>query len=287
MLKRDRVAYLFLVPTIISFLVFTVVPVYMVGHLSLQKTNYIFSEYVGLKNYVDAFKDPRFIQAVLNNLVYAAFLVPLAVIIPLTIALTVYNMPFAVQDFVRFIYYVPGLASGIIIYGVWKWILDYRKGLVNHLLSFVGLGPVMWLANRMAAIFVISLMVAIGWIGGQLILYMAVMRSVPKEMCDTARVDGANWFQVKTRIILPLIMPWVLFSMLLTIIASFQIWEHIYLLTSGGPAGGTTTVLYNIYETGFGGSRYGVASARSLMLMALLLVIALIKKQIAGGERYE
>ncbi len=287
MFKRDRVAYLFLAPTIISFIVFTVVPVYMVGHLSLQKTNYIFSEFVGLRNYVEAFTDPEFGQAILNNLIYVAFLVPMATLIPLTVALSVYNMKFAVQDFIRFIYFVPSLASGIVIYGVWKWILDYRKGLINYLLGLVGLGPVMWFGNRLTAIFAISLMLTIFWMGGKLILYMAVMRSIPTELCDTARVDGASWLQVKMRIVLPLMMPWVLFTILLTIIASFQIWEHIYMLTSGGPAGGTTSVLYNIYQTGFVGSQYGVASARSLMLMLLLLVIAILKRIIERGERYE
>ncbi|KKK55028.1 hypothetical protein LCGC14_3078690, partial [marine sediment metagenome] len=267
--------------------VFMVVPVYMVGHFSLQKTNYVFTEYVGLKNYVDAFRDPDFIQAVLNNFLYAAILVPMATGLPLTIALASYNMTFRVQDFIRFIYYVPSLASGLVIYGVWKWILDYRKGLINHLLGLVGIQPVFWLGQRFTAILVICVMLSIMWMGGKLIMYMAVMRSVPMEMCDTARVDGATWFQVKMRIILPQIMPWVLFSVLLTIIASFQIWAHIYTLTAGGPAGGTTTVLYNIYETGFIRSQYGVASARSLMLMMLLLAIAVLKRIIERGERYE
>lgn len=287
MLKRDRVAYLFLAPTIISFLVFMVVPVYMVGHLSLQKTNYIFMEFVGLKNYVTAVTDPGFIQAFFNNLIYVAFLVPLGVVVPVAIALTTYNMRFRWQDFIRFIYYVPSLASGIVIYGVWRWILNYRHGLVNWTLGLMGLGPVMWLGQRISAIFVISLMVSIFWLGGHLILYMAIVRSVPKEMCDTARVDGATWFQVKMRIILPLIMPWVLFMTLMAIIAAFQVWEHVYMLTQGGPAGGTATVLYNIFETGFLRSRYGVASARSLMLMVLLLIIAIVKRRIEGGERYE
>ena len=287
MTKRDRVAYLFLVPTIISFVVFMVVPVYMVGHLSLQKTNYIFTEFVGLRNYIEAVADPELIQAFLNNLIYVAFLVPMGVITPVAIALTTYNMRFALQDFIRFVYYVPSLASGIVIYGVWRWLLDYRHGLVNWTLGLVGLAPVMWLGQRVSAIFVISLMVAIHWLGYNLILYMAIIRSVPRMMCDTARVDGASWFQVKTRIILPLIMPWILFMTLLAIIGTFQVWEHIYMLTQGGPAGGTATVLYNIFETGFIRSRYGVASARSLLLMVLLLAIAIVKRRIEGGERYE
>ncbi len=287
MLKRDRVAYLFLAPAIISFLVFMVVPVYMVGHLSLQKTNYIFTEFVGLKNYVTAVTDEAFIQAFLNNLIYVVFLVPLGVVTPVTIALATYNMRFGLQDFIRFIYYVPSLASGIVIYGVWRWILNYRGGLANWLLGLAGLGPVFWLGNRVSAIFVISLMVSILWLGGHLILYMAIIRSVPKEMCDTARVDGASWFQVKMRILLPLMMPWILFMTLMAIIATFQVWEHVYMLTQGGPAGSTATVLYNIFETGFLRSRYGVASARSLMLMVLLLIIAIVKRKLERGDRYE
>ena len=285
--KRHNIAYLFLTPAILSFIVFTIVPIYMVGSLSLQKTNYIFSQFVGFKNYVDAIRDPVFIQAFLNNCIYVVFLVPMGIIIPLVIALATYNMRFSLQDFVRFIYFVPSLASGIVIYGVWKWILNYRGGLANWLLSLIGVEPVMWLGQKMTAIFVICLMLSILYLGGRLILYMAVMRSIPREMCDTARVDGATWFQVKMRIILPLIMPWVLFTILLSIIMGFQIWEHIYMLTGGGPGGKTATVLFNIYQVGFIRSRYGVASARSLMLMFGLLGIALIKRKIEGGERYE
>jgi len=277
---KTNKAYLFLLPAGVFFVVFTLTPIVMMGVISLFETNYITSEFVGLGNYIDALTSPDFRQSIANSLFYCAFTITLGTFVPLAVALTAYRYSNAYRDIVRFAFYVPSLASGVVIANAWKWIFDYRKGLANYLLSVVGIEPVMWWGHQVTAIGIISLIVVNLWMGSWIILYLAVLTTVRKEVIDSARIDGANWRQIQTKILIPLISPWVLFIMLMEIISTFQIWENIYLLTSGGPANTTATVVYNIYDTGFLQSRYGVASARSVILVAIVLGLALAKNRL-------
>lgn len=284
MIKSHRVAYLFLLPAVISFLVFTVVPVIMVGRLSLFKTNYIFSEWVGLKHYVTTLTDPVFYKSIINSLLFSAFLIPLGVGFPLMVALSVFESGDRWQNYVRFIFYVPSLAGALVMGSIWKWIFDYRKGVINHLLGLIGIDRIMWFGYQIPAIAMISFMVAAFWMGSHLLMFMAVMRSVPLAMIDTARVDGASWGQIKRRIIIPLMSPWILFQILLSIIASFQIWESIWVMTGGGPNHNTSTVLFYIYDTAFIDSHYGRGSAQSILMMLVLIALAMIQRKVQGKE---
>jgi len=273
-------AYLFLLPAVAFFVVFTLTPIVMMGVISLFETDYITSEFVGLQNYIDALTNPDFRQSIVNSLFYCAFTVTLGTFIPLAVALTAYRYSNTYRDIVRFAFYIPSLASGIVIANAWKWIFDYRKGLANYFLSVISVEPVMWWGHQVTAIGIISLIVVNLWMGNWIILYLAVLTTVRKEVIDSARIDGANWRQIQTKILIPLISPWILFIMLIQIIATFQIWENIYLLTSGGPANTTATVVYNIYETGFLRSQYGTASARSVILVVIVLGLALAKNRL-------
>ena len=273
-------AYLFLLPSVAFFITFTLIPIVMMGILSLFKTNYIVSEFVGLRNYINAFTEPAFLQSITNSLLYCVFTISLGTAIPLFIALTAYKYSNIFQSFVRFAFYIPTLASAIVIANVWKWIYDYRKGLANYLLSVIGIGPVMWLGHQITAIAIISIIVVILWTGSYVILYLAVLTTIRQEIIDSARIDGASWRQIQIRIMIPVIAPWIFFIMLLEIINTFQIFENIYFITSGGPAGSTATMVYNIFETGFMRSQYGIASTKSVILTIMVLCLALAKNKL-------
>lgn len=284
MRKRDRVAYLFLAYSLAVFLLFTITPLFMVGYLSFFKTNYLYSKFIGLENYIKIFNDPMFWKTIYNSLLYAAFLIPLGVGVPLIIALAAFDMKEKAKNFVRFIYYVPSLTSGIIMAGIWSNIFRYRNGLANYFMQLLGFERVHWFGHRFTAIAAISIMVSTIWIGGSVLLFMAVMKTITREMIEAARIEGASSLQVKLRVVIPVIAPWLLFWSLLKLIASFQIFEFIWKLTGGGPAYGTATMLYNIYETGFVDSRYGTASAKSLVMMIILIAVAVIHRVAQGRE---
>ena len=270
------------------FLLTIILPIISVCRLSLLDTNYIHTSWAGIKNYIKLFGDERFRQAIINTFIFAGFLIPFQVIVPLTIALLSYNTSPRVQGYVRSMFYIPSLASAIVIASVWKWIFEYRKGLVNWLLSLVGIERIQWFGQQLPAIGVITLSINLITLGGILILYMAVMMGINRDMIDTALCDGANWSQIRRMIMIPIMRPTILFIGLLSMIGAFQIWETIYVYTSGGPAGKTASMVYYIYETGFIRSQYGYASAGSIVLMVLILGLALAKKRIEGAEeRYE
>jgi len=287
-MTKTRTPYILLLPSTILFLLFVVWPIISVGRLSLQNTNFINSSFAGIANYIKLFTDPAFRQAILNTFIFAAFLIPFQIVVPLTIALMAYNTTTKEQTMLRTMFYIPSLASAIVISSVWKWIFEYRKGLANWILGLVGIDRIQWFGQQLPAIFVITLTINLMSLGGILILYMAVMMGISREMIDTAICDGASWSQIRRYIMIPIISPTILFLGLLAMIGSFQIWENIYVFTSGGPAGKTASMVYYIYETGFIKSQYGYASAGSIVLMVIILGLAMIKKRLEPAEeKYE
>jgi len=284
MTKRSSVAYLFVAPAVTFFLLFTVAPTFMVGYLSFFKTNYVVSRFVGFSNYARLLQDRAFIQSIGNSLLFALFGLPMRLLLPLWMALRAYAYSERMRNMMRFGFYIPALTSPLVLASVWLFIFDYRRGIVSWLIGLIGLKPVVWFGSQLPAIFAMTLLLSVGGIGAAFLLFTAVLQSVPRTTIDAAWIDGASWWQIRWRVLFPIILPWVLFMTLYLLIASFQIIEIIWRMTSGGPYNSTATMLYNIYETGFVRSAYGMASAKSLVMMLVLLGIAMVKHRLEGGE---
>jgi len=271
------------VPSLAAFALFFAAPLVRVVWLSVMRYDTTAIEYVGLKHFAAMAHDAMFWRSVVNSLMYALILVVFTIGGGLTIALHIQPMPHRVQDTMRLIFYLPSLVSAIVLTGAWKWIFDYRHGLLNYLLGFINVSPVLFFGHRLTAILAISLIVGVYSMGGMVLVFSVVMRSIPGEFFEAARADGATPRQIRLLIITPMIMRWILFYVLLQIISAFKIWETIWMMTDGGPMGYTATPLYDIYQTGFIRSAYGVASAKSLVLAAILLSIALVKNKVEGS----
>jgi len=273
--------YLFLAPIGAAFILAIVAPVVLMGVYSLYDTNFIFTRFVGLKNYADMLRDPRFLQAAGNTALFLVLMVPVGTFLPLWAALTAHGMSQRSRNLIRFGLYLPVLASGIVMAGTWRMLFDYRKGLVNWLIGLAGLGPVAWWMRRESAIPLISGIVVMSvWLGGLSAMYMAVLNSIPNELYEAARVDGASSGQIQHHILAPIIAPTIGFAMLGSIVNTLTFWEHIFLLTGGGPDGGTTTLAFHVFNSAFNQSRYGAASAQSLVLFLLTLGLALGREKI-------
>jgi multiple sugar transport system permease protein len=275
-----RVAYLLLLPSLILFLAFPFLATYLVGHLSLFETNYAVSKFVGFGNYVKLVLDPTFWQSMCNALIYCAMIIPTMVVTALTLSIMISDFKPKTQNAFRIVFYIPGFTAGIIIASVWKWIYNYQFGLANWLIGLVGIKPVMWLATQSYAMLAVSIMIILATLGGTLMLYSAAIMAIPHEILEQSRVDGASWLQTKLKIVVPMIMPTVLLSIVLIMIGTMQMWEFIYQLTYGGPAGGTASPVFDIWLTAFTYGKYGLASAKSLVLLVVILAMALIKRQI-------
>lgn len=270
-----------LAPSLLFFILFPLTATYLVCHLSFFKTDYLTTQFVGVLNYVTILQDVKFWRSMVNGLFYAATMVPMIVVITTTVALLASDFAPKIQNTVKFALYIPVLGSGIIIANVWKWIYA-KDGLLNWLLSLVGIAPLPWLTEPTLAKFAISIMYVFTLMGANLVIVLASIIAVPRQLLEAARIDGASGLQVKFRIVLPIVTPTILLVAMLMIINAMQIWEFVYQLTSGGPSGATATPVFDIYETAFTYGKYGLASAKALVLMLVILGMVELQKRIEG-----
>jgi len=255
---------------------FTIWPLAEVVKLSLYKTNFITTKFVGLDNYIYALTDPDFLQSIINSIFYALILVPGQILAALFTALSIYSLNKRWQDISRIILYVPVLSAGIIIAGSWKWIF-HIDGPINWLLSIFNIEAVNWFAQGITAIPIISFIVIFSSFGSNLIILLAAILSIDKGILEAAMIDGASEHQIKWQIIVPIISPVIVLIGLLSAINAFQIFENIYALA---PQTFATTITFKIYQTGFMFSKYGIASAEAVILLIIILVLSLIKKKV-------
>ena len=269
-----------LLPVFIFFLLFTLWPLGEVVYLSLLKTNFIITSFIGFQNYIDLFSDKVFIQSFFNSIFYACLLVPGQIILSLVFSLMIYNLSKKWQDISRIIFYVPVLAGGIILASIWKWVF-HVDGLINYLLSLLSIDKVFFFSNTITSIPIVSFIVLITSFGAYVIIVMANILSIDKAIFEAARIDGANQFQINIFIIIPMIKKTLELVGLLAMIASFQIFENIYSLV---PQSYAATMTYEIYRSSFKNSKYGLASAMSIILLVIILIISLIKRRIENNE---
>lgn len=267
-------------PATAFFVVTFLVPLVLVGRLSLFKTDYITSEYVGFSNYVTAALDPYFQKSFFNSFILTLMIAPVITVGSYTIASAISDYSEKVQSAARFLFYVPGLISGLIMGLLWAWVLD-RAGLINNFLAVVGIAAIPWLYDAWPARVSIAIVSTFSGIGGYVIMYAVTMHSIPQEMKDAARVDGASGRQYKKYIQLPMMMPTIMLALLLSIVGTMQIWESIYVLTAqGGPEGSTSSPAYEIWMTAFKFGKAGLAAAKGVILSVVLVLIILLKNRI-------
>jgi ABC-type sugar transport system permease subunit len=269
-------SWVLLAPAIVLFCLFTAWPLAEVVRLSFLKTNFISTRFVGLDNFVASMSDHYFIQSVINSGCYILIIVPSMLVVSLGFALLLDRVTKRWQDLSRVFIYLPTLSAGIIIANLWKWVFTY-DGLANWLVSLVGLEPVSWFAQGGTAIPVVSFIVVYASFGGNVIFFLSAIQGVSKDHIEAAQMDGAHWWQVQWHIVLPMIKSTIFMVGLLTALASMMIYETIFMLA---PYDYSATITYNIYLQGFQFSKYGMASAQALMLMAISVGLFLVKRRI-------
>jgi multiple sugar transport system permease protein len=267
-----------LLPEGIFLILFTALPFITMFEKSVYMTDYISTRYVGFKHYLDTFRDPDYRDVFVSSMVYAVTICVATTFVPLGVALFIYDLPKWMQNYVKFVFFVPSFTSGVIMTQVWRWIFQPRIGLLTYLTGLIGIKPVMWMAERWTAIFGISIMTISGIMGVPLLIYLSSILSINPELFDVARMDGATTLQVRTRIVLPLLVPSILLVILLTMMSGFFILETILLMTGGGYK--TQTFIFNIFAEGINRSRIGLASARSVLMFFVILAMVLTKRRL-------
>ena len=271
--------YLLLIPAIIFFVLFTAWPIEKVIELSFLKTNFITTKFIGFDNYFNALTDSDFILSVLNSLFYCFLMIPGQLFLGLGSAFLIFKLSKKWQDVSRIIFYIPVLAAGIIIAQIWRWIF-HMNGLFNWIIGLFRIQSINYFGDWYIAIPSIAFIVIVSSFGSNTIIFLAAMQSIDKALFEAAEIDGASWRQTKYKIIIPMIMPTIGLVILLTMIASFGIFETIYSLS---PQNYAATTTYDIYRTGFLFSKYGLASAEAMIFLIIILTLSLVKNRIEKG----
>ena len=240
--------------------------------------------WTGFGNYVKLFKDATFYSSLGHTLVFVLVSTPLLLVTGFLMALLVTSRS-PLKDAAENIFFLPYILSITVIGTLWAWLLQKNYGIVNQFIKLFGGEPVGWLTDTKYAMTSI-IATTVWWTAGfNMILFSAGIKQISSEIYDAVKIDGANYVQTVFHITLPLVRPTTALCLILQIIASFNIFGQVYVMTGGGPHGSTRVLVQYIYETGFKYFKMGYSSAMAYVLFFIILIISLFQyKAISAGE---
>lgn len=307
--KIDWFAYLYLLPAFAIITVFHIIPVGYAIWISLQGGTIRNFRFVGLDNYVRALTAPEFWSALQTTLFYVLGTVPVTMTLGLGVAYLLFQK-IRGRGFYRTVYFMPHVISTVASAIVWAWVFDPRSGLANRALEFLGLPAQQWLiesdgvfkligawANLPVpgwaegpSLALVSIMIFSIWqqLGFDVIIFLAGLSNVNTELYEAARIDGANGWQVFRYITIPLLAPTTFFILVISVIGSFQAFNHIYAMNRsaaqplGGPLGATRTITVFMFDVLYRQNRAGYATAIAVLLSFIIMGLTLIQFRVAG-----
>lgn len=282
---EDLWGYLFIFVALVFFCVFTLYPVISAVETSFLKYKPFGSEYIGLTNYTDSFKNDLFYKSIKNTLVYTVVVVPLSLLIAFVISIMILPFSKKTQSVFKSMYYLPGIASGVALSVVWLWIYDSSpSGLFNQVLTFFGAPTQNWLSSSKTSMLSLMLMALLSGQGSNIIIYIAALMGIDNTYFEAAELDGATFMQKVRFIVFPLVKPTTLFLLVTGVINSFQVFMNAFMMTGGGPNNSTTMIGLLIYKNAFEYSKYGLACAQAILLAIVIALISLAQFKLMGAD---
>ena len=265
--------FLFILPVLTGTLIFIVLPVAASFGLSFAKWDLLNPiEFVGFDNYKLIFSEPLFYKILINTIVFAVATSVFGVIIPLVLA-AILNSKIKCAEFFKTAYFLPFITPMIVIGVVWEWIFDPNIGLLNKVLQM----NINWLYDThwaMPALIIVTVWKLIGY---NMVIFLSGFSSVPDNLFEAAKIDGANPLQTFINVTVPMLSPTIFFVIIITAISSFQVFDLIYLMTEGGPLDSTNVLVYSIYKNAFEYFNVGKASAIAYVLFVIILCLTLVQ----------
>jgi multiple sugar transport system permease protein len=283
--RRVAVPYLYVLPFCVLFLAFRIYP--LVYGLYISFTNATLggdaSRFVGFSNYARLTRDARFMHSLANTGTFALEATLPVLGVPLLLAVLLNRrMPF--RTFLRSAFYFPQTLSVVTLGLIWLWMLDPLVGPLNYYLKQIGVSPPVWLGNPSTALWSVVMTVIWGAAGYYMVIYLAGLQDIPSQLYEAAAIDGATGFQAFWRITVPLLRPVFLLVGVVHVIGALQIFGQVLVLTGGGPADATRTVVQHIYDNGFQGEfAFGPAAAMSWVLFVIIVVFSAIQFRLQRG----
>jgi multiple sugar transport system permease protein len=285
MASEQFAGWSFVTPGLVIIILFGAVPIVWSALMSFQRNNLLTSNtpFIGVKNYQQMVHDPVVAQAIEHTLVYTALFVPGTMIAGLFLAVAM-NRQIRFINFYRTAAYATMAISTISEAIVFIWLFDPSYGIVNYALGKIGVPPQQFLNSPSEALFVIVAMTIWGWTGFSVVVYLAALQGVPKDLLEAASIDGAGAWRTFRRVTLPLLSPASLFLAVWLTINALQLFDEVYLSTQGGPLNATTVLVYYLYDQAFQQFNFGYASAIAYFLFLVILVITAIQFRV--GRRF-
>ena len=287
MKSRSLAGWIFVAPALIAIAVFFVVPV--VAALAMSLTDFdIYAladlanlRFVGLDNYAQLLQTPLFWQALLNTAYFVVIGVPLSIGTSLGAALLLHSRLARGQAFFRTALFAPVVTTLVAVAVVWRYLFHTRYGFLNYALAAVGIEPIDWLGDPAWAMPAIVLLSVWKNFGYNMVILLAGLQAIPQDLYEAARLDGARRWALFRHITVPSLAPMLLVVSILTMAGHFQLFAEPYVMTQGGPAQRTVTVLYLMYEEGFKWWSLGTASAVAFVLFAIMFAITLVQLRLS------
>ena len=291
MTQQERAAWLFSAPVLAIIALVFVLPTALAMALSVTDYSiYALADwanlrFVGFGNFVDLFSTPLFWRAMANTAIFALLGVPMAIGTSLAVALLLNDATVRWKPLWRVLLFAPYVTSIVATAVVWRFLFNERSGLINRALAMVGAAPVDWLGNPHTSIPAILIFVTWKIFGYNMIVFTAALSAVPQDLMEAARLDGASRWGRFRHVTLPAIGPTLLLAAVMSVAGFLQIFAEPYVMTLGGPAQSTTTILYFMFDEGFKWWNLGQASAVAFVLFLMILALTLVQTRI--GRRYE
>jgi len=284
--EETRAGYLFILPNLLGFMVFSLFPIVFALYITFTEWNLSKPPaFVGFANFITLWNDPLFWKTFFNTAYYTFVAVPTGVFIAFWLAILM-NRKMPGIIFFRTIYFLPQITLTVAAAIVWSWLYQPEFGLFNYLLGLVGIDGPNWLSSTRWAMPAIIIMGNWQGMGFAMLIMLAGLQGVPNELYEAAEIDGANSWQSLRYITVPLMTPTIFFVVVTSLIGAFQGFDQFQIMTQGGPAKSTTTLVMYIYQNGFSFFKMGYGSALAFALFVTILIITFVQWQLANRWVY-
>ena len=283
---KKYVPYLFLLPAVVILLVFFFIPFFQTIILSFQDyTSSIYNpQWIGLQNYFKLFHSPVFYKVLANTFIYLIVAVPFLATFPLFLAILI-NQKIKGTNLYKILIYLPVVVSIVVASIAFKW-LYADQGILNFILLKLGFNSIGWLTDPNYALYSVILVTIWKGVGYYMMIYLAALMSVPKELYEACDVDGAGFIRKHLTVTIPHIMPTIALVSTISAISAMKVFAEIYVMTKGGPLNSSKTIVYYIYERAFENLDLGYASAMAIVLLVIVMIFSLINIMFFERKKY-
>lgn len=276
--KRNRVLLCFVIPALLLYVTFWILPVLMSFYYGFTDWSGVGDySFVGFDNFKYLFQDGTLVNSIKNTFIYAFFIVVFGNVSALTLAMII-NMKLKLKGAFRTVFYIPALFSTIVVGFVWSYVFAPYYGMIYNIFDVFGAAESApnFLGNSSTALIAVAFVEQWKNCGTMTLIYLAGLQNIPGEVLESAKMDGCKWYQEIFRIKIPMLANTIMINVILGMINGFKSFDYVFTLTGGGPGSATSTLMYTVYKIAFIDSQYGLAEALAAAAFILILIISVI-----------